>query len=234
MERPILFSAPMVNAILEGRKTMTRRVVKPQPDEDGLAFDLERGQRMDTSERVYKCPYGKPGDTLWVRETFSGPYVMTGVPPSQWVDGLLMPDIWYWADGDPKEGDWTIPKPSIHMPRFASRLTLKITDIRVERLQDISEEDAKAEGVPPNWCGLLTEGDGSTMKWSPEKHGFLEQPCDLPDEDDYYFADARTAFKSLWDSINGKPRNDGVDISWQANPWLWIVEFERVEGNHVR
>ena len=121
-ERPIIFSTPMVKAILDGRKTQTRRVIKDQPP---------LSMRDMFKPKNLKCPYGQVGDRLWVRETFK-PYNCMG--------GFA-----YKADGDLSTGfPW---KPSIHMPRGASRITLEITESRAERLQDISEEDAKAEGV---------------------------------------------------------------------------------------
>lgn len=230
---PILFSAPMVRAIMAGKKTQTRRVVKPQPSQhhwdDFLAGYSFRQKLLKTNKGLcvkfshwlngtedgvewVKCPYGQPENIIWVRETFSGPYVCTGFPPSQWAD---FADIWYWADGEPQFGDWTIPKPSIHMPRKFSRLTLKITDIRVERLQDITREDAKDEGIPEHYSEAL-EIFGEKMLSDRALH----------------FWDNHTSvenFQWLWDSINGKPRKDGQDISWQANPLVWVIEFERVE-----
>ena len=126
-ERPIIFSAKMVRAIQAGRKTMTRRVVKPQPSVD------------ESEERQWKCPYGEPGENLWLRETF------------QW-DGVGT-DVVYRADFDDEtaksivEGSGDRWRPSIYMPRWASRILLDVTDVRVERLQDISESDAMSEGV---------------------------------------------------------------------------------------
>lgn len=153
-ERPILFIAPMVRAILEGRKTQTRRIVKPQPsmecdcEPEGYSWvPMHKGRELSH----HQCPYGQPGDRLWVRETFSGPWCMGDTPPSKWGRSSR---IWYWADGNPEEGDWTRPRPSIHMPRWASRITLEITDVRVERLQDISDADALSEGIYPTSTGL--------------------------------------------------------------------------------
>jgi len=136
-ERPILFQGDMVRAILSGSKTQTRRIVK------GMALDwLQPG--VFTPEFVAApendmCPHGKKGDRLWVREAFSGchEYDVEKFPPSAW---FRLDPLWYWADGNPTSGDWTRPKPSIHMPRWASRITLEITEVRVERLQDIRDE----------------------------------------------------------------------------------------------
>lgn len=142
-ERPILFSAPMVRALLNGTKTQTRRVVKfsdrlgrwdaqgfhqVQPDAIIKAPWTERAIRWNIA-----CSHGQPGDRLWVRESFS---------PYEHREGC-----WYWADGRIAAHDCTKPKPSIHMPRWASRITLEITGVRADRLQDISEADAQAEGV---------------------------------------------------------------------------------------
>lgn len=152
-ERPILFSAPMVRAILDGAKSQTRRIVKPQPSieqrADGL-FDGSIGLRFGfgchspTETILPWCPYGQPGDTLWVRETWQ---------PCGLTELGLMQAAYYKADGhtyyDPndlsKPCKW---HPSIHMPRWASRITLEITGVRVERLHDINDADATAEGTP--------------------------------------------------------------------------------------
>jgi len=204
-ERPILFSAPMVRALLAGTKTQTRRVVKPQPvygDVQGLfqcwQFPHKRGHLLYPNAKdqvIALCPYGQPGDRLWVRETFAAwwdtatgkrTHVMgyrADINDPDW-DGFGADDPW-WLDAK-----W---EPSIHMPRNFSRITLEITGVRVERLQDISEEDAKAEGV--------------------ERHApacVVGRPYRVP-------------YSVLWESINGPG-------SWDANPWVWVVEFKRVTG----
>lgn len=195
--RPVSFNGAMVRAILEGRKTMTRRVVKPQPGKSC----------KDASETACKllargCPYGAPGDRLWVRETFwhretfHADYLMdfrycaTEPTPPGSVDR---------NDYDTLEGYWR-KLPSIFMPRLASRITLEVTGVRVERLQEISEQDALAEGV----------------QWP--KHDDFE-PVTL---NFVTFGPARIAFKELWCNIYG-------DASWDANPWVWVCEFRRVE-----
>ena len=170
MERPILFSAQMVRALLNGTKTQTRRIVKVPRRMEG--FTSPAGALVD-----FDCPYGKPGDRLWVRETFS-------YDAKLHFRGDRGP-CWYWADGNPEYGDWTKPRPSIHMPRWASRITLEVTGMRVERLNDISSVDAMAEGVAVD---------------SPAAH------------------QAVSAYKDLWESINGEG-------SWTANPFVWVVEF---------
>ena len=158
--RPILFNTDMVKAILAGQKTQTRRMVKLPKDcywlseEDGTWIDSNLEHGFWHAEEL-PCPFGEapfngqPGDLLYVREAFSGPYCMEAtedfpaIAPSVWPTDC---GIHYWADGNPHYGDWTHPRPSIHMPRWASRLTLEITDVRVERLQEINGADARAEG----------------------------------------------------------------------------------------
>lgn len=143
-DRPILFSAPMVRAILSGQKTQTRRIITSrhikfaQPSLDAA---IERSPSLAAAF----SPYGQTGDRLWVREAFSGPHYQSKSPPKEWSD---CDHIWYWADGNPTSGDWTNIKPSIHMPRWACRIALEVTGVRVERLQDISRGDAMAEGCP--------------------------------------------------------------------------------------
>ena len=197
-ERPILFSGAMVRAILAGAKTQTRRVINPQPQPWGQHGGLQLpGYCASTDDAfrhgapIFKSRFGLPGARLWVRETFAK------------IDGQTQP--WIETDyratythGD-RLGDslgvkkrWT---PAIHMPRAASRITLEVTAVRVERLQDISEADAMAEGV-----------DGSDFSMS---HAAGCGPS------------ARGAFRELWESINGQD-------SWDANPWVWVVSFQRI------
>ncbi|HHI1671682.1 TPA: hypothetical protein ACP4X1_000781 [Klebsiella quasipneumoniae] len=205
-ERGLIFNGEMVRAILDGRKTQTRRTVKPQPDEDGLA-KVTNGPWVDTSERNYRCPFGAAGDRIWVRETFC-PVDDTQYGGEKWVDYRATPKFeeshpagWDSAPNDAEALKW---RPSIHMPRWASRILLEITDVRVERLNAISEEDATAEGVPP--AGSLLPNYPGT---------FLTPKGD--------FATAKVAFQRLWESIYGAE-------NWQANPWVWVIEFKRVEG----
>lgn len=216
-ERPILFSAPMVRAILDGRKTQTRRVVKPAIPhranllriDDGAAYfcdgDHPKHHACEEHEYAVRCPYGQPGDRLWVRETWG----LAGDMPHDPGYVEYRADC---KDGRHNEvGDavqrW---RPSIHMPRWASRISLEVTGVRVERLQEISDEDAIAEGVDPS-PGM--RGDDDIMV-----HQVLQT-----------FPTLRLApvarYVLLWDSINGgKP---GV-ANWNANPWVWVVEFRRV------
>jgi hypothetical protein len=211
-ERPILFQGAMVRAILAGTKTQTRRVVKPTPTRNAAAMWSRDGLlQVESGPRAaypITCPYGQPGDRLWVRETYSGPYVLTGTPPREWPSDA---PIWCWADGDPTHGDWTKPKPGMHMPRSASRIDVEVTEVRVERLQEISEADAKAEGVL-QWAadlardGSVTEADIVAMAAR------------------YGTGSLRGGYAALWDSINGM---DGHS-SWQANPWVWAVSFRTI------
>ena len=189
-ERPILFSAPMVRAILAGTKTQTRRVLKGmQP------WGCNGGKpEWAIAGTQPPCPYGQPGDLLWVRETFAeGIHQMADV--NHWV---------YAADrfGEQQRlGDrW---KPSIHMPRAACRLVLEITSVRAERLQAISENDAKAEGIEQtahDFWRLYGSHYGANATFSP-----------------------RTSFRTLWESINGAE-------SWAADPWVWVVEFRSIQS----
>lgn len=234
-ERPILFSAPMVRALLAGTKTMTRRIVKPQPvipheknqyGEGGwthymgtpwhdFVLPVDGGfYESATASCKRKCPYGQPGDRLWVRETWDF------LP-----DGDRSAMIRYWADGSeqrrvpPADFNPMIygkerQRPSIHMPRWASRLTLEITGVRVERLQGISEEDCLAEGIPRSVvcpaCNNPDEGCCCCDHSGRVKVG------------DGSFVTARGEYRTLWESINGHG-------SWDANPWVWVVAFKRVD-----
>lgn len=166
--RPIIFRGDMVRAILAGTKTQTRRVVK----ETGLweMDELDDGtpwprfaSYVDVEPECapVPCPYGVPGDELWVRETFSGDWILSEDPPSKWPTDAL---LWYWADGNPERGDWTKPKSPIHMPRWASRLTLVVRSVRVERLSAITEADVRAERFPPEPRGAM----GQTVRPGPQ------------------------------------------------------------------
>jgi hypothetical protein len=189
-EHPILFSGPMVQAIIEGRKTMTRRVVKyPTKDgEYGWHPTLGGMQYLPGGSTRPFCPYGQPGDRLWVRETFAN-INKPGIKPEYIYRADPVEIDEYENDG----GKW---KPSIHMPRQASRLTLEIVSVRVERLQDISEEYAKSEGVTRL---RLSETLNIPRSWV-------------------------GAFADFWDSINSKR-----GYSWGSNPWVWVIEFKRIE-----
>ncbi len=241
-ERPILFKAPMVRAILEGRKAQTRRVVKPHLNDCGHFLhsgnvDLAHKQIAEWREQNghwfglsgyttlanAACPYGQPGDRLWVRENHCFlDVVKSAMSRFPLGAGKFGPDVWNlnveYQDGTEHEVsvEGVKPKqtrqrgeikwrPSIHMPRWASRILLEVTCVRVERLSDISRVDAEAEGV-----GLrrVSETDYRWIDYSHKDEG-------------HTFGDPRHSFWSLWKSINGEKSHD-------ANPWVWVVEFKRV------
>lgn len=248
-ERPILFSGPMVRALLAGTKTQTRRAVKfPHQNSlgvwepttvggPGLYLDKACTKPANVPERaamwhtrtadVVGCPYGAPGDRLWVRENG---WERPERTPRMMREGA---DTWapYYYDADPwGEQDhadfkaWGFKRrPSIHMPRWASRLTLEVTGIRVERLQAISVADAVAEGVEP------IESEREDRDWSicPRCGGTLlytafhgETLGAMPDTDCYECDTAVKRYRHLWEHINGAG-------SWAASPWVWVVEFRR-------
>ena len=217
-ERGILFHPDMVRSILDGRKTQTRRVINPQ---QRYAHTLIDGRHetsigeFDYDIRYILCPYGQPGTRMWVRETWQqffedeippnrprGPKGEMGIPEQPDRRSVCV----YRADGElshPEYGkaNWI---PSIHMPRWASRITLEITGVRVERVQDISEEDIRSEGTDeclyssPPYCTQC---------------GGHEHLC------------SRDRFRDLWDSLNVKR-----GYPWDSNPWVWVVEFRRVKA----
>jgi len=211
-ERPIIFSTKMVRAILDGRKTQTRRPIKPQPDpfaiyailnEDSLSKKPHlwiSGYGGDGNtwknpefDPWFSCPY-QVGDVLWVKETYAISRVgdVEGAP-------LCEPIVLYKADGYPD--DWKsgyIQRPSIFMPKWASRIKLEITGIRVERIQDIPERDCIAEGITPISTPNIT-GDEPTL---------------------------REKFADLWDSLWAKK-----GLGWSQNPWVWVIEFRRIEND---
>lgn len=187
-ERPILFSGTMVRAILEGRKTQTRRLVKPAPifcSNVGWEVFTPRDGALPLDQVA--CPYGQPGDRLWVRETWAPNSVGSAI--ALILKSAPQPGVYYAATHTGRVG-WRW-RPSIHMPRWASRITLEVVAVRVQRLQDISRGDAMAEG-----CPFANMADGG---------------------------DPRIWYSWLWNQING-------DGSWDANPWVWVIEFKRVEG----
>lgn len=220
-ERGMIFNGEMVRALLDGRKTQTRRIMAPQP-----ADDIERCifpnpeaigwksslRHKHGSTTAHFCHYGKPGDRIWVRETFQGPlfdydlmdsYCKDPTPfekPEFCVykaDGVPAPEF-YDAD-DELHCCW---RPSIHMPRWASRILLEITNVRVERLNSIHDVDAMREGIQNlTTCSHADFGiPGAVNAQHPVR-----------------------AFQLLWESIYGAD-------SWRANPWVWVIEFKRVEG----
>ena len=227
-ERPILFSGPMVCAILEGRKGGTRRPVKPQPDFLGSMTDPNTPFKTLGAglHGQIVCPYGKPGERLWVRESF---YAF-----GRWETRYSQKrkrDLWHFIDmthDTGREYQFEAPvgqhikiprssvtpswwrRPSIHMPRHASRILLEITAVRVERLHDGDGETAFESRYLAEGINEIHHGDGEYYY-----HAFQNEPgpgnwCDPFD-----------AWRELWVSING------ID-SWNANPWVWVVEFKRV------
>jgi hypothetical protein len=225
--RPILFSGAMVRALLDGSKTQTRRALKVRCQEIGERND---GSRWPWSENPntagdhwHACPYGQPGDRLWVRETFLDTQG-TGIEHRD-ESGLrhryaFAADCAPGSYGDQARKDYGLKwKPSIHMPRAASRILLEIVSVRVERLQDISDEDAIAEGIEPNWCGDLSKGPNGFggEGWVPDC-GWINY-LSGPDGEEAHTA--VESYRTLWESINGAG-------SWEANPWVWVVEFKRV------
>ncbi|KMM77047.1 hypothetical protein ACP93_02460 [Xanthomonas sp. NCPPB 1128] len=231
-ERPILFNSAMVRAILAGQKTQTRRPIKDVPSwehfgRDIMDWDLSGIHQLgygdddqlegtdkwyldvqtdvdDHSRRVIHCPFGKPGDRLWVREThFINDYRGARVPEDERADVELVyaaTDEDYVRNLEDDEGfAW---RPSIHMPRWACRLVLEITDVRVERLQAISEEDCAAEGVTRD-----TEPCDHTRR------SCADVGCLGPTY--------RSSFADLWTSTGG---------DWDSNPWVWLIGFRRIAG----
>lgn len=213
--RPILFNTEMVQALLDGRKTMTRRVIKKLPNhwkESGVnmygefLFYPDNEFELENFEPTFKCPYGEIGDLLYVRETYLPRRDLTETD----TDSRKRRYCYYKATTPGAAFDknhfhdysnrW---KPSVHMPRWASRLTLEITNVKVERLLDITEEDARLEGVKQ----LTNE---------PTYKNYIKEdtPCGT----------AKGSFKSLWQSINGK---EGLE----SNPWVWVVEFKVIKQN---
>ena len=190
-ERSMIFNAEMVRAILSGQKTQTRRIMKNQPagdypDSPVMVRNIESGFQWHGKHgesSVFPYPLGTVGDRIWVRETWARYNV--DQDSHDLAYRATTPEDW-----PPNGAIW---RPSVHMPRWASRILLEITNVRVERLNDISEEDAKAEGV------------------SPSAHTIT------PPEAVY-----RVGFGELWRSIYG-------DENWEKNPWVWVIEFKRVQ-----
>ncbi|MGF7131974.1 hypothetical protein P3T40_003457 [Paraburkholderia sp. EB58] len=209
-ERPILFSGAMVRALLDGSKTQTRRIVKAKPSDecpkemwphalkDIIEWREQKGRWFGLmgwrSLAFADCPYGHPGDHLWVRETWAQPTTLDPGPTFYRADypACVPPGF-----ENVPPADTITWKPSIHMPRAASRITLEVTGVRVERLRDISEADALAEGVE------VLNGGG----YRQYETGAGCYP-------------AAASFRSLWRKINGED-------SWDMGPWVWVVEFRR-------
>jgi hypothetical protein len=206
---PMLFNDEMVRSILDGRKTQTRRPVKFRPDTlgfdaDGFPFQADgycdcRPTTSDDIRNWINSPFGGPGDRLWVRECWST--VPADIAPPEFTrtapngDIILYCSDWKHTTCKPK---W---RPSIHMPRWASRITLEVLDVRVERVQDITEADACAEGIKP-----LGEDDDVLENYIAKRTGIVYKP----------------AFTFLWDSIY-----EDKGLGWDDNPWVWVGTFQR-------
>lgn len=214
--RPILFSTPMVQAILEGKKTQTRRIVKPHPKQELDFFGWElhpkklrvafgTGNKVDS---FHNFPFGQVGDVLWVKETSCfvqlehAHILLEGAKDkNQMMYKASVHEDWMKFAKEQFNYKWT---PSIFMPKNACRIWLEITDIRIERLNDISDENAKKEGI------ILSEHSTENIDlW----HRY--------DDGSYTFL-PQTSFRTLWESINGKG-------SWNENPYVWVIEFERIQ-----
>lgn len=226
-ERPILFSGAMVAAILDGRKTQTRRIVKLPHNNplgtwepmtiggsdggrtaDGRTIPLQGGIWHTRTGECLASPYGQPGDRLWVREA-TYDVERNGYVGPVYVESEEGHHAAAWGWGEADDPDFIEPhelrtRPSIHMPRSACRLVLEVTGVRVERLNDCSEADAIAEGVEPY---AIYGGKPASWKGAADMTAARET--------------AREAYRDLWDSINGAG-------AWAANPWVWVVEFRRV------
>ncbi|WP_410477736.1 hypothetical protein [Pantoea sp.] len=205
-ERPIIFNADMVRAVLDGRKTQTRRIMKVQPHAGVRNSVFVKSGFEDGHGKELVCPFGAVGDCLWVREAFRvhnratdvATLVYKASEQQSWTQQTHRVPIE--KCNKPAVVDkWT---PSIHMPRWASRIALEITGVRVERMYDISEVDARAEGVEQLRGGF----------WRHYQPGWTQHQLS-----------ARGSFVTLWKSIYG-------DDSWLANPWVWVIEFKCVEG----
>lgn len=238
-EKPILMSGPMVRALFAGTKTQTRRIVKAASGKQSEFLTPELLNKSPLVQLIYKvgkwldsalgaqvthpnggpltwvaCPYGQPGERLWVRETWGVDARLNGVPPRNLFTVEGGDPVYYKADGQQPErlDTW---RPSIHMPRAASRILLEIVTVRVERLQDITEGDARAEGYGgyQDFYSLLSEEDQTGF-------GLMEE-----DVDDYArrkgFTYPQEWYHMLWDKINGTN-------AWHDNPWVWVVEFKQV------
>lgn len=217
-ERPILFSGPMVRAILEGRKTQTRRIVKPQPESmhhDEVGYELSmpncRPLYPDSFCKAY-CKFGRVGERLWVRESHAiyrdafarekGDEVILyradasaywNMTPHNHMEAEFNP-LRDTSDYEPK---WT---PSIHMPRWASRITLEITAVRVQRLNDLTNADAVAEGMA-------------------KSHPSIDKVSQSLGYEDF----SRSMFAQLWDSLY-------FDCPWESNPWVWVIDFQPLKN----
>lgn len=243
IERGMIFNGEMVRAILDGRKTQTRRIIKNQREGESWSVKSAVVPRcpghthdwwLPTATRPYsalpRCPFGAVGDRIWVRETFQGPLFDFEQMEAYQDDSskFKKPEFCvYKADGKPApeffDADENLHccwRPSIHMPRWASRITLEITDVRVERLNSISDADCIAEGIIP----VPKDRDDDHQFWRDYR---------LSGDGTFCVPTPRESFESLWKSVRGKSFDQKEDTgpgSWHANPWVWVIEFKRIEG----
>lgn len=226
--KPILFNTEMVRAILDGRKACTRRLPRKQIEEKYFEYEewvcavAPPGSTWLSEKEFYEeYPPYQIGDILYVRETWCG------LPVNEAGHFRGHPIYYYRADGDLRPEGWRGAwRPSIHMPKEAARIWLKVTDVRVERLQDITEDGAEAEGMPDSldypvdkaYCPLC-KGEG--IIGTVDVHSLGHMDVDCPYCDSY-----RKRFENLWNSINQKSLDS---YGWDANPWVWVIEFERCE-----
>ena len=218
-EHPIIFNSWSIRRIIAGEKTQTRRVVKPQPPENTDEMEVAEagscGYHDDSGHAIYgeTCPYGQPGDVLWVREVFRLPGGMEDYSPTEYLEetrggeGVMAPICRYEADGSFSRGpelemareadSWGRKRPSIHMPHELCRLRLRVKDVRVERVQELSPGDAAAEGIKRR----------PKMNYSGEVVGEMNPVG---------------GFKKLWNDIHG-------DGAWGENPWVWVLEFLQID-----
>jgi len=227
IERPIFFKPDMVRATLEGRKTQTRRLVTGVGNDNRMRIDRHRVTHVMDAVKHGLCPYGMPGDRLWVRETtirvedhgYEGPVYLASENGQAILDHGLGPGPDEPAEVEPYDIKC---RPSIHMPRSMARLFLEITNIRVERLQDITEEDAIAEGAQhfPDLPG--THPYGQDARYS------MEQPVST----EQCLGSARMAFANYFCKLSGKPHDGVIDVTpWESNPWVWVIEFNLLRPN---
>ena len=234
-ERPILFNGDMVRAILDGRKTQTRRKLAcssrysdwqyacktldrddlrgflPGADENSFLLQKTEGPIVDREWQPVSCPIGNVGEVLYIRETWAVGKCADSLKPSELCPKTWLQEnngLWYFADRTSPINPISPrgkTRVSIHMPKWAARIKIEITDIRLERLQDISEADAKAEGI----------------KSHQEDAAFFYDYMKSSDLRKEWFMDPVKSFESLWNSVNSV-------CSWDFNPWVWVIEFERV------
>lgn len=227
-ERPILFSAPMVRALLDGSKTQTRRLVKMPASWDCIVYadwgngmwpfrsDDGESPNYDNNEIRLACPYGQPGDRLWVRETHRA---IWGQSPGYLIGVDYQADdplIWTRMRDHHGRPQWT---PSIHMRREYSRILLEVVSVRVQRLQDISEADAIAEGAKRFDSIPMATAATDPNRWSMES----------PENTDQCLSTARLAFANYLCRVNTKSKRGPLNTQpWDENEWVWVVEFKRV------